>query len=177
MSDSALKMQFQQALTEVVATATEVVGTLREDNLGNRYRYVKNVDATALIAGQPVCWDSAANAGSRAAYLGDVTLAVDAELMNAAGICVTAIAISGGKCYGWVMVDGYFTDASVRVSATGAIQEGSELIMENTGLNLVYQGAAGTAAIYTNCFRALQILATDGTGTATSSIDVLVKCM
>lgn len=171
------KQLFQTELDETVTTDKDIVGTKRTDNLGNSYRFVKNVDTTAMVVGQPVCWDSAANAGSRAAYLGDVTLAVTAELANSAGLCMGALAISGGACYGWIMVDGYFTDGKVRTPKTVAVAEGSQMHVENTKAALGYIGVATAADTYYNTFHALQVLATDSTGTAVTSIDIQVSCL
>ena len=174
---SATKQVFATGLLETSTTDTDIVGTLREDELGNKYRFVKNVDATALVQGQPVAWDSAANVGT-ADYFSDVTLAVTAELPNMAGICMTGIAISGGAHYGWVQVWGIAKNARVLTPATGAddIEEGSELVGANTGLNLVYQGNAGTAPIYVSNFIALEVVAT-ATGAAVVNKDVFVRCM
>lgn len=173
----ATKMIFATGLKETSTEDTNGVGVLREDEVGNLYRWVKNVDTTALLTGQPVVWDSAANVGT-SAYFSDVTLPVTAELMNAAGICVTGIAASGGSHFGWVQVWGIAKDARILTPATGGadIEEGSELITANTGLNLVYQGDAGTAPIYASNFVALEVVAT-ATGAAVVTKDVFIRCM
>ena len=174
---SGTKTVYATPLLETATTDTDIVGTLREDELGNKYRFVKNVDTTAMVQGQPVAWDSAANKGT-SAYYSDVTLAVTAELMNMAGIAMTGIAISGGSCYGWVQVWGIAKDARVLTPATGGndIEEGSELIGGNTLSTLGYSGNAGTAPVYASNFTALEVVAT-ATGAAVVNKDVFVRCM
>lgn len=171
------KKVFQTQLTDTSTTDKEGVGAIREDDLGNKYRWVKNVDTTAFVAKQPVCYDSAANVGA-SDYLHEVTRAVAAELMNAAGICITAIGASGALMYGWIQIYGLCPDVRVVTPATGAndIEEGSELIAVNAATHLIYQGNAGTASIYSNHFRAAEVLAT-ATGAAVATKDVFVYCI
>lgn len=168
---------FTTGLHSVAATDTDGVGMTQTDDRGNIFRFIKNVDSTAFVVGQPVCYDSAANKGT-SAYRDEATRPVTAELMNAAGICVTAIGASGANAYGWVQIYGLFKNARVLTPATGGddIEEGSELITANTGLNLVYQGNAGTGSIYSQHFRALEVVAT-ATGAAVVNIDVAVYCL
>lgn len=172
------KKVFRNGLRDTALTDTDGVGLLREDEFGNKYRLIKNVDTTAFVQGQVIVWDSAANKGTDA-YYSDGTLAITAELMNAAGVCVTAIGESGAATtsYGWVQVWGLFKDAIIRVPKTNDIEEGSELIAENVKTALAYNANAGSAPIYSNHFRALEVVATDGTGTATTNIDIWIYCM
>ena len=173
---SGTKQVFRTALTDVKDSDLEGVGTVRHDEMGRIYRWVKNVDATAFTAKQPVCWDSATNKGTTDYYT-EVTLPVTAELMNLAGIAVTAIGTSGSNCYGWVQVFGHCTDARIITPATGGndIEEGSELIGVNTKTYLAYQGNAGTAPIYSNHIISLEAVAT-ATGAAVVTKDVMIKC-
>lgn len=169
---------FTTGLRATATTDTDDVGSLQEDSGGNKFRFIKNVDTTAFVKGQVICWDSAANKGT-SAYFSDGTRVVTAELMNVAGICVTAIGESGAATasYGWVQVWGLFQNAVVRVPKTNDIEEGSELIGENVKTALQYNGNAGAAHIYSNHIRALEVVTTDGTGTATTNIDVYIYCM
>ncbi len=171
------KRQFVTALTQIGASDLDGVGNIRFDELGNIYRYVKNVDTTAFTAKQPVAYDSAANTGA-ADYVDEVTLPVTAELMNMAGISVAAIGASGGDMYGWVLVYGVSKDTRVTTPATGGndIEEGSELIGVDQTTYLAYQSNAATAPIYSNHFIALEVVAT-ATGAAVATIDVMVKCL
>jgi hypothetical protein len=172
------KLLFETKLTDIKSTDVEGVGTLRceqDGGLTKIFEWTKNRNATAFTAKQPVCFD-ADQAGS-AAILQKVNSPVTADLMLAAGIAVTAIAASGGNCYGWVQREGYFQDARVRTPATNDIEIGSELVAADGATTLEYQGNAGTAPIYSKHFIALEAVATDSTGTAVVSKDVYISCL
>ncbi len=155
------------------------VGTIRWDRYGRAYRWMKNMDTTAFVAKQPVAFDGTNNGGTES-YFEKATRVVTAELMNAAGLSVAAIAASGStnKCHGWVACYGHFTDAVVVTPATGGndIEIGSELISVNVAVHLAYGGNAGTAPAYSNHFTSLEVLAT-ATGAATTTLDVMIKCL
>ena len=174
----ASKVLFETKLTDIKSTDIEGVGSLRVENGadGGVYRWVKNRNATAFTAKQPVCYD-AGNVGSKV-LLQKVNSPVTADLMLAAGIAVTAIEASGSKCYGWVKVQGYFQDARVITPATGGndIEIGSELIAVDGQTYLTYQSNAGTAPIYAHNFKALETVAT-ATGAAVVSKDVYINCL
>jgi len=174
----ALKVLFETGLTDVKSSDVEGVGTLRYGKLGRVYRWIKNRNATAFTAKQPVCYD-AGNVSTDALFK-SVNSPVTADLMLAAGIAMTAIGKSGGTtgCYGWVQVQGYFKDARVLTPATGAddIEIGSALVPVDTKTYLAYAGNAGTAPAYSNHFIALETVAT-ATGAAVVSKDVYVKCL
>lgn len=173
------KTQFETALLEVDQDATEVLGTIRSDNLGAKYRYVKNVDTTAFVQKQPVCLDNAANAGTLA-LLGDATRPVTAELENLMGVPMTAIAASGATncCHGWVQVLGLAQNCRVVTPATGAsaITVGDSLIAVNAASYLTRSLIVGTAPIYVNTAIAQEAVAT-ATGAAIALIDVTLSCL
>jgi hypothetical protein len=176
MGNEAIKKTvFVTQLTDTESTDVEGVGVIREDKYGRLYRWVKNRNATAFTAKQPVCYD-VGNVGSISLFK-SVNSPVTADLMCAAGIAMTAIAASGGICYGWVQIYGYFQDARITTPATGGndIEVGSELVAVNAQTYLAYQGNAGTAPIYSNHFIALETVAT-ATGAAVVSKDVFIKC-
>jgi len=168
------KVLFETALTELSSEDIEGVGTLRKDNIGRVYRWVKNRNATAFTAKQPVCYD-ADNVGS-SALLETVNSPVTADLMLAGGIAMTAIAESGSDCYGWIQVFGYFPDARVLIQTTNDIEIGSELICVNAQTYLSYSGDAGTAPVYSSHFIALEAVATASTSSVTAK-DVFIKCL
>ena len=110
------KILFQTKLTELSATDKEGVGVIRRDENGRAFRWIKNTATTALTAKAPVTYEVAL-AGSFAMFQSVLTPAT-ANLMMAAGITVTAIAASGGDCFGWVQVLGHFSNArALAVSA------------------------------------------------------------
>ncbi len=172
-----IKDQFVTKLTDVNSTDLDGVGNIRFDELGNIYRYVKNVDTTAFTAKQPVCYDGTANTGA-ADFVDEVTRPVTTELMVAAGIAITAIGASGGDMYGYVLVYGLSKDTLVLTPATGgtAIAIGSQIVPVDVQTYLGYATAAGTAVTYSNHFVALEAIAT-ATGAAVATIDVMVKCL
>ena len=87
-----LKKQFVTGITDTKATDVEGVGVLRYEPEGKVYRWVKNRNATAITAGQPVCYD-AGNAGSTAIFE-SVNMPVSADLMLLAGCAVATFGIS-----------------------------------------------------------------------------------
>lgn len=176
----AQKVLFETALTDAKQTDVEGVGVLRYEKYGRVYRWIKNRNATAFTAKQPVCYD--ADNVSTVALFKSVNMPVSADIALAAGIAMTALGKSGGTtgCYGWAQVQGYCQDARVIESTSGGgdVQIGSELIIVDTKAYLAYQGDAGTAPIYSNHFVALEAVATASTGAATSvAKDVYVKCL
>jgi hypothetical protein len=160
-------------VTRISASDLEGVGTIWEDDAGNKYRWVKNRNDTAFTAKQPVCYD-AGNVGSSALFE-SVNSPVAADLMLAAGIAVTAIEASGSDCYGWVMVQGYFQDARVLGVSDTAVEIGDELVADDGKTTLTRATAVGTAPQRLLTFQALETV-TDATG-ATYAKDVYVRCL
>ena len=171
-----IKHVFVTGLTETKKTDLEGVGTIRWDEVGNAYRWVKVTATTALTAKQPVCYEVAL--ASTQAILESVLTPATADLMMNAGIAMTAIGASGGLMYGWVQVLGRAPDVLIITPATGAadIEVGSELIAANGTTSLTYQGDAGTAPIYSSHYIALEAVAT-ATGAAVVAKDVYVNCL
>ncbi len=163
----------QTALTDIKKTDVEGVGKLYWDKDGKVYRWVKNRNATAFTAKQPVCYD-AGNVGSSALFK-SVNSPVTADLMLAAGIAMTAVEASGSKCYGWVQVWGYFQDARVLGVSGTAVAIGDELVVANGATTLTRATAVGTAPKRRLTFQALEAVS-DATG-ATYSKDVYIFCL
>lgn len=171
-----IKTLWETKLTDIKATDVEGVGTIRTEPDGNKYRWVKNIDSAVFTAKQPVCYD-VDNAGSKA-LLKSVNTPVSADLMLNAGIAVTAIAASGGLCFGWVLAQGYAKDSLVLTPATGDddIEIGSDLVAVDGETYLTYQANAGVAPIYKHYFIALEAVAS-ATGAAVVATDVYVSCL
>ena len=171
---TSIKQVFQTGLTDTSKTDKEGVGVIRWDEIGNAYRWVKVTATTALTAKQPVMHEVAL--ASTVAMFQSVLNPATADLMNAAGIAVTAIAASGGKMYGWVQVLGRFANARVIIASGTAVAVGDELIGANGATTLIRATAVGTAPIYSKHFKALE--ANDGTtGVAALAMDVYVNCL
>ena len=170
----AVKTLWQTELTDIKSTDVEGVGQLRyEDGAdGGVYRWVKNRNATAFTAKQPVCYD-AGNVGSKT-LLQKVNSPVTEDLMLAAGIAVTAIGASGANCYGWVKVEGYFQDALVLGVSGTAVLVGDELVAADGATTLTRATAVGTAPKRRLTFVALEAVS-DATG-AVYSKDVYIHC-
>jgi hypothetical protein len=170
------KKLFVTALTDLESTDIEGVSALKFADDGKVYQWLKNRNATAWTAKQPVCFD-AGNVGSPALFK-SANSPVAADLMLAAGIAMTAVGASGASCFGWVQRRGYFQDARVGTPATGGndIEIGSELVAVDATTALAYQSNAGSAPIYSWHFRALETVAT-ATGAAVVSKDVYIHCL
>lgn len=167
------KVLFQTALTDAKDSDVEGVGNLRKDSDGNVYRWVKNRNATAFTAMQPVCYD-VGNVGTDA-LIKAVNSPVTNDLMLQAGIALTALEASGSDCYGWVQVQGYCQDARVVGVSGTAVSIGDELVSANGETTLTRATAVGTAPKRPLTFIALETVS-DATG-ATYAKDVYVKCL
>ena len=119
-----------------------------------------------------MCYD-AGNVGS-AALIKSVNSPVTADLMLQAGIALTAIAASGGNCYGWIQIRGYCKDARVLGVSGTAVAIGDELVSANGTTTLTRATAVGTAPKRLLTFQALEAVS-DATG-ATYSKDIYIVC-
>jgi len=170
-----IKTLFETKLTDLTIADVEGVGTLRHEPDGRVYRWVKNRNATAFTAKQPVCYDIG-NVGSNALFK-SVNSPVTADLMVAAGIAIGAIAASGSttKCHGWVLAQGYAQDCRVLAVSGTAIAIGDELVTANATTTLTRATAVGTAPKRRFTFVALE--AESGDTGATRTKDVYVNCL
>lgn len=168
-----IKTLFETKLTDIKSTDVEGVGTLRYEDNGNVYRWVKNEGSSALTAKQPVCYD-VSDVGTIALFQTVLTPATD-DLMMAAGIAVTAIGASGAICYGWVLAQGYAKDSRVLAVSGTAVAVGDQLIPADGATTLTRTVAVGTAPNQMHTFKALETCS-DATG-ATLAKDVYVSCL
>jgi len=123
---------------------------------------------------QPVCYD-ADNADGTGEIFKSVNGPVTADLMFQAGIAMTAIAASGGVCYGWIQVYGVHLDARVLGVSGTAVAIGDELTAANGASTLTRATAVGTAPKRMFTFQAMEACS-DATG-ATYAKNVYVKCL
>ena len=168
-----LKKLFATAITDIKSTDVEGVGVLRYESNGKVYRWVKNRNATAIAAKQPVCYD-AGNAGSTAIFEA-VNMPVTADLMLLAGCAVAALGISGAKCFGWVCVQGYFTNAAILDTSGTALAIGDELVAANSLATLTYATAVGTAPKRRQTIVAMET--SSGASADALSKDVYINCL
>jgi len=170
------KVLFVTALTDISKTDDEGVGTLRRDDKGKTYRWVKNRNATAIANGAACCYDADDYDGSAEEFEA-VNMPVTNDLMLAAGIAMTAFGISGALCFGWIQVEGFQANVACRTPKTTAITIGTILGVQNTKGALQKTVDAATAPTYSSDFVAMEALATDSTGTAETTLDVYIKCL
>lgn len=107
------------------SSADEVgVGTLREDQYGNKFRWVKNDDSIDARAGGPACFD-AGNYASSALIENCLidTAAEDIDLF--AGIWMSNVTT---KYYGWIQVWGRYKGANFAIASGGSVGAGDQMI-------------------------------------------------
>ncbi len=107
------KTLFLTQLTDVKTAAlgdVEGIGTLRQE--GDKwYRWVKNSESSALVAGMPVCYQSA----DAEAYHESVGIPASADLNTLAGISMGAIPALG---FGWIEIEGYHASILFSIGKT-----------------------------------------------------------
>lgn len=135
------KILFETALTDIKDSDIEGIGSLREDDLGNVYRWVQNTCATAMAAGSCASYPATDGSASPALFKKRISATAAAELSadNFAGICMAAIAASGASTskYGWVQVKGVYSAASVlTLSSTISLSIGDKLIPASATLDI-----------------------------------------
>ena len=104
------KVLFQTALTDLKTSDVEGLGVIRKDENGKKYRWVKNVSATALLY-HGACLKALTSvlaSMDKNVRSTDTATAATAQLSIPAGVPVTAIAASGSSTgdHGWVQVAG-----------------------------------------------------------------------
>ncbi len=104
------KILFQTTLTQLDTSDIDNRGTLRVDEYGKTYRYVKNVSATALVAAGAClkALTSVVTEMNKNVRSVDTATAATASIRMPAGVPVTAVAASGSGTgdHGWVQVAG-----------------------------------------------------------------------
>ncbi len=111
-----VKSIWRTKLTDTASMDLEGVGTIRQEG-DLWYRWVRNTHTSAIVAGQPVCYDVANGANMYEKVIQPTT----ATLNTFAGIAVgapeayaAAPTPTGNKQFFWIQIEGY--NASVLVS-------------------------------------------------------------
>lgn len=197
----AKKIAFLTSLTETATTDVEGVGTMREDQFGNKYRWLYNAGAVAARAGYPACYD-ASNLAASDFLQKALPDPADADVNFFAGIWMAAVAAAS---YGWVLTNGVYTTAKMAGAETGTTAGSpsaavNDLLIpstltDTTGTNVsrafaflsqaavigaaVVGTGAGTAATVTQLKRpGVRVLSSGtpvGSGTGASPVNVMVE--
>lgn len=173
VANAAMRQSFFTALTDTKSTDVEGVGTLRRDQFGNVYRWVQNVDGSAITVGMVVSHDLT----DTSTMLTAVDCGQDTDLSVMAGVVMAASVATLYYC--WIQVLGFNASALVSITATAiTITAGNYLKPVTAVLYAVLDTA--TQPLYA---RNLQILEGIAAVTQTASLaaaaakDVLVNCL
>jgi len=173
-TNSGLKSLFVTDLTDTRTAAqgdVEGVGSIRFDNDGKVYRWVKNNEAYALAVGVPVVHEWA----DTTTALQKVSVALTANLGFLAGVCISAIPTLG---FGWIQIQGY--NAACYVSGeteTTTYAAGYYLKAVNaTGTAMSTAYMTNDAATQPSYKRNIQMQAVLSTGTVSTARPVRINC-
>jgi len=158
------KVLFRTSLTDTESTDVEGVGTIRKDDKGRKYKWVRNTNGTTLTAKQAVCYDIANNTGA-ADMLQEVIDPATANLMAFAGIAMSA---ATDDSYFWILIRGLIDDAITDVPVSAAIIVGDFLLPTDALEHLGEAGslvAPGTSPTYPFGAVATEGVLTASTGT------------
>jgi hypothetical protein len=132
----ATKILFQTALTDTETSDIEGIGSVREDQLGNKYRWVYNASTTAARVGGPACYDATLYSSNN--FLKHALCAVADEDINFfAGVWMSAVPTLN---YGWIMTWGRYSSTRIAVASGGSIAVGDSVVPST------YTTTTGTAA-------------------------------
>ena len=143
MSTYGQKTLYRTKVTDIKTNAqgdVEGVGTIRWE--GEKcYRWVQNYHTTALVAGEPVCYDPATNLANKYERVIQPTTAT---LKYFAGVAMGAIAAdstgsAGDGGFGWIQIEGYHSSVVVSIGKT-SIAAGINFYPANTVDYLVGAG-------------------------------------
>lgn len=168
------KELYLTALTDTKTTDVEGVGVLRQE--GDKfYRWVYNADASALVAGQPVCYTLSNNETLHEA----VDTPATANLAFLAGLAISAIPTLN---YGWVLIEGWYESAYAVNSVSDAVISAGDILAPTNGASALAHhkaAAAVSANAYFGYAVAAESRASGVAGITASSIantDVWVHC-
>jgi len=165
----AKKILFETDLTDTSSSDIEGIGSEREDQYGNKYRWVYNASAFDSQVGSPACYD--VSLYSSANFLKHVLAApADEDIYFFAGIFVSAISTHE---YGWIMTWGRYSTARVACASGGAVGTGDMLIPST--LTATDGTAASRPYAFINGADISQAIGT-GTGTAYTPSMMLDAC-
>ena len=174
---AALKTFFVTSLTEYSAyDATrpdlgdlEGVGTVRIDQYGRRFRWVKNDDASAARAGAPCCYDETDVAEKTFLKYVAVDDIAAGDLKYFAGLWMSAVPAAG---FGWIITHGVYDTARVAVVSGGTVVAGNILI-PNASTDTAGTAASKPYSLYAIMVQGLTL------ATAAGQIDAMMdpKCI
>jgi len=141
-----LRSLFTTQLTDTDAKARDVLGAIREDGAGERYKYVKFIIAS-VVAGDAVKYKTLAD------YDADEVQPMATAAATVAGIAMASQAIDQ---YGWIQISGR---ATLSAAPTGTPSDGGALISSATTKKLAVAAA-------TDIQRPCGVLIDAGTATA-----------
>lgn len=182
------KVLFETALIELAVTDKEGLGTVRIDQQGKKYRWVKNLSATALLY-HGACLKaltSVLGAINQKVRSTDTTTAATAQLSIPAGVPVTAIAASGSATgdHGWVQISGP-AKVSMVVSDTASAASGwpgwtaiaTNLPATDAGWDVAEAPTANSASVAYVRLKGVRLLAKFAEGTAAAARSAAVEVM
>jgi hypothetical protein len=180
------RMIVGEGLQYLESTDVEGVGHEWEDPRGAIYRWVKNVSATALVRNGACLKNLRSNWDDIDKYVRsvDTTTAATAQLSIPAGVPMTAIAASGGDCFGWIQVEGLKRVNMVMSDTTAAASGWPGRLSIATNLpatafwDVPIEPTATSAAaisVYTKGVRLMAQLR-PGTASTVRSASVMVEC-
>ena len=108
------------AFTDVYTSSGEIpapVGTINENEYGDRYMLVKNVGSSSTVVGKLACWDTGGARGEVSMTVGDVATPALSTTSRAAGVFVSIIVQNG---WGWMQISGratVYTDDGASITA------------------------------------------------------------
>ena len=175
------KVLFQTKLTELTNSDKDGIGTLREDEFGRVFRFVKNASSTALVACGPCLkpLTSVSLAAIKKVYTIDVGSEVTASVKCPAGVAMSAIAASGTDnlstmCYGWIQVEGpkrvnfYASDTTLAIGMVAIATSGLPASAIFGPGYAEVANSATSAYAYAKYVQVMKVPATDGAATAIS---------
>jgi len=156
---TARKIAFVTSYTEQSTSDLEGVGTIRVDQHGRRYRWVKNSGDDAARAGSPACYDQGNVAQTYFLERIPVEDIASDDLPYFAGVWMAAVA---GGSYGWILTSGVYDTG--RIAAASATSYGVGALLKPNAATAT--DATGADAPYSFVIIAEPAI----TGTARTSI-------
>ena len=172
------KRLFFTKVTENRTTDVEGIGTIRQE--GDKwYRWIKNADATALVAGQPIVYLIT----NGEAFHEQVDSPITANLNTYGGTVMSAIPTLN---FGWIQIEGYHASNIVSIGKT-SIAAGINCRPADTVAYLVGGAAqsATVASVSNQMVGRLQLAASiasssasaGGTDAGTTAVGGFIHCL
>lgn len=166
-----IKSTWQTLVTDTSSEDLEGVGTIRFGTDGKVYRWVRNVEGSALTVGQVGFYDLSDTAGMARQ---EIVQANTADLGGMAGV-VLATSLADDY-YGWIQVLGYTASISVSGATTGGTDIAiGDYLKGSNGASYLVRDAA-TQALYGSNVQILESVATTTTPAA-AHVKGIVNCL